>query len=394
MRFTIARDNIHKAIQNVVGVVPSKTTTPILGDILFELEKDKLKLTATDLEILISTTINVEGAQNGVIAIPAKFLNEIIRELGNEEILFEQEDGYRIKLTTERGEYRIVGDPGDDFPLMLMEENMSSFEIQQKIAQQMIDKCIFAVSHDELRPALMGVLFQISSGELKLVGTDGHRLSRIIKNDFNFIGEDADLIVPTKALTLLSKNIDQSEDLLKIEFSKNYIIFDLENLRIYSRLVDSEYPDYEGVIPHDNKKEVFADTAQLLSSIRRVSIFSSTLTRQVQFSLGDGKVEISSQDIDVGGEGREKLDVEYVGDQFDIAFNAQYLLDVVRHVDTERTKILLSSPITAAIILPVEQNEGEDLLMLLMPVRLNEYYEAESPVEEEPASTDETSYPS
>jgi DNA polymerase-3 subunit beta len=392
MRFTVARDNIHKAIQNVVGVVPSKTTTPILGDILFELEKDKLKLTATDLEILISTTINVDGAQNGVIAIPAKFLNEIIRELGNEKILFEQEDGYRIKLTTERGEYRIVGDPGDDFPLMLMEEDMSNFEIQQRTAQRMIDKCIFAVSHDELRPALMGVLFQISSGELKLVGTDGHRLSRIIKKDFDFIGEDAELIVPTKALSLLSKNIDQSENLLKIEFSKNYIIFNLENLRIYSRLVDSEYPDYEGVIPDDNKKEVFADTAQLLSSIRRVSIFSSTLTRQVQFSLGDGKVEISSQDIDVGGEGREKLDVEYVGDQFDIAFNAQYLLDVVRHVDTERTKILLSSPITAAVILPIEQNEGEDLLMLLMPVRLNEYYEAESPVEEEPASTDETSY--
>lgn len=382
MKFSVARDNIHKALQNIIGVVPTKTTTPILNDILFELENNNLKLTATDLEILISTSVNVNGEENGTVAVPAKFLNEIIRELGNEKITFEQESGYRVKLTTERGEYRIVGEPSTDFPLMPVEENMSSFEIEKKVFRRMIEKSLFAVSNDELRPALMGILFQISSNELKLVGTDGHRLSKIINQNFSFNGEDADLIVPTKALSLLNKNIDQLESPLNIQFSKNYVIFDLKTLKIYSRLVDSEYPDYEGVIPSSNKKEVIANTSQLLSSIRRVSIFSSTLTHQVILSLNENKIEVSSQDIDIGGEGREELDVKYSGDDLGIAFNAQYFLDVINHVDTEETKILLDSPITAAIVFPVEQNNDEDLLMLLMPVRLNEYYEVESTTEE------------
>ena len=392
MKFSVARNTIHKALQKIIGVVPVKTTSPILTDILFELEDKQLKLTATDLEILTSTSFEVNGEENGVIAIPAKFLNEIIRELGNEEIRFEQEDGYRIKLSINRGEYRIVGDPGADFPLMPVEENMNGFEMEKQQVQRMIEKTMFAVSMDELRAALMGVLFQISSNELRLVGTDGHRLSRIINRNFMYKGEDTEFIVPIKALSLLNKNIEQSEGNVKIEFSKNYVVFELENIRIYSRLVESEYPDYDNVIPKNNTKKLVLNTNFLVGSIRRVSIFSSTLTHQIQLSLESNKVEVSSQDIDVGGEGREELDGELEGDPLNIAFNSQYFLDVLKHVDTEQTRILLDTSITATMILPMQQKENEDLLMLLMPVRLNENYKTENPAENKTSAIDESSY--
>jgi len=230
------------------------------------------------------------------------------------------------------------------------------------------------------------------ANELRLVGTDGHRLSRIIKRNFRYDGEDTEFIVPTKALSLLNKNIEQSGGNVKLKFSKNYVVFELENIRIYSRLVESEYPDYDGVIPKKNTKLLVLNTDFLIASIRRVSIFSSTLTHQIQISLESNKVKVSSQDIDVGGEGREELDGEFEGDPLDIAFNSQYFLDVLKHIDTEQTRILLDTSITATMILPMQQEENEDLLMLLMPVRLNEYYETANSAENKTSTLDESSF--
>ncbi len=384
MKFSVPRNEIYKEIQKIFAVVPNKTTTPILYDILFELEENTLKLTATDLEILTSTIVQVNGIENGTIAIPAKFVNEILRELGNININFEMEDRFRVKLSTDFGEYIIVGDPGDDFPLMPVEEEMKSFKISQKDIQRMIEKSIFAASQDELRPALMGILFQLHSNEFRMVGTDGHRLSRIIKKNFDFDMEEQDFVVPTKALTLLDKNIESIDDIIQISFSNNFVIFDLASIKINSRLVESEYPDYEGVIPENNEKTLLVETSLLLGSIRRVSIFSSSLTRQVQFSIDHDKMEIFSQDIDVGGEGKETINVDFDSDPLEIGFNAQYFIDVLKHVTTSQVKLMLDTSITAVILLPVEQEEQEDFLMILMPVRLNEYYEesGEKPSEE------------
>jgi len=386
MKFSVPRNDIYKAIQKILGVVPTKTTTPILYDILFELEGNMLKITATDLEILTSTTLNVNGATDGTIAIPAKFVNEIIRELGNLEITFEVGESYRIKLSTDHGEYHIVGDPGDDFPLMPVEDDMAGFQFKQKTLKHMVEKTIFAVSQDELRPALMGILFQIRNDQFRMIGTDGHRLSRIINKAFETDLEEKDFIVPTKALSLLDKNMEPSEDSIQISYSNNYVIFDLDTIKIYSRLVDSDYPDYESVIPAENNKTLIADTALLLGSIRRVSIFSSTLTHQVQFTIENQKMEVFSQDIDVGGEGRETINIEFDNEPMNIGFNAQYFIDVLKHVSTEQVKLMLDTPITAGMVLPIEQDENEDFLMILMPVRLNEYYEES---EEEKTSQDE-----
>ena len=386
MKFSVPRNEIYRAIQKIFVVVPTKTTTPILYDILFELDGNSLKITATDLEILTSTTLKVKGKKNGTAAIPAKFVNDIIRELGNVEIMFEMEESFRIKLSTDQGEYIIVGDPGDDFPLLPVEEDMKMFDINQKTIKRMIEKTIFAVSQDELRPALMGILFQILPDQLKMIGTDGHRLSRIIHKSFDSNLEKVDFIVPTKALTLLDKNIEMPDKAVKISFSKNYVIFDIETMKIFSRLVDSEFPDYNSVIPENNNKSLLAETALLLGSIKRVSIFSSTLTHQIQFAIKKDKMEVFSQDIDVGGEGRETITVEFSDEPLDIGFNAQYFIDVLKHISTDQVNVMLDTPITAVIVSPAEQEENEDLLMILMPVRLNEYYEES---EEEKISFDQ-----
>jgi len=382
MKFSVARDELYQALQKIVGVVPAKTTTPILYDILFRLSGNELELIATDLEILTKTKIEVWGENDGAIAIPAKVLNEILRELKNVDLTFELEDSLRVFLKTDWGEYRITGDAGEDFPLMPVEEFTSGFEMESDVLARMIEKTIFAVSRDELRPALMGILFQIRENELRLVGTDGHRLSRVIYRSFSS-ERDTDIIVPTKALSLLDKNLRSSEGTVRSHYGENFVVFDLGNLQIYSRLVESQYPEYEQVIPVDSDKELLVDTREFLGSIRRVSVFSGLLTNQVLLNIADGEMEVFSQDVDMGGEGRERLKVEFQGEPIRIGFNAQYLIDILKHIDTDQTKILMSSPMRPAMVLPSHQHEGEEHLMLLMPVRIA----TEEETEEEPYSS-------
>ncbi len=377
MKFSVSRDDLYNALQKIIGVVPARTTTPILTNILFELHGDKLELTATDLEILTTTYITVEGEEDGAIALQGKFLNDILRELKNVKMSFELEEGYRMILRTDWGEYKLTGDPAEDFPLMPVEEFMNSFEISQGVMRRMIEKTSFAVSKDEMRPALMGVLFQIRAQELRMVGTDGHRLARIIYKDFSSDAEDTDIIVQTKALLLLEKNIEDSKEKLRVNFGENFIVFDLDRIKIYSRLVDSEYPDYEYAIPYENSKKLLVGTEELLGSVRRVSIFSSALSSQVQLSIEDTLLEVFSQNIETGAEAHERLHVDYEGDPIVIAFNSHYFIDTLKHVDTPQVKIMLEKPLTAVMILPSHQNENEDLLMLIMPVRLGPEEEEE-----------------
>ncbi|NOY78975.1 MAG: DNA polymerase III subunit beta [Calditrichaeota bacterium] len=380
MKFSVPRSEFFKAIQSIIGVVPPKTATPILSDVLLILENDSLKIYATDLEILMSTQINVDGVENGALAVPSKMLAEILRELGDVKIEVIAEDNYRLRLISDRGVYKIAGDPSEDFPLMPVSDLVEEFDIDSKKLSRMIDKTIFAVSHDELRPALMGVLFQIGSNEFRMVATDGHRLARITNMDFSASVSEKKLIVPTKALNLLVKNIsDETED-IKVSFGENYIVFKFNHAEIISRLVESQYPQYENVIPTTNKKRLQINRELFHRSLKRVSIFSNSMTKQVKLSLKPDKIEVFSQDLDIGGEAMEVLPAEYEGEEMDIGYNAQYLMEIIRHIDTDEVVLMLDTPISAGIVLPSEQLEKEDFLLLVMPVRLTETEEVEENV--------------
>ncbi len=384
MKFSVPRSEFFKAIQRVIGAIQAKTTTPILGDVLLKLEGNDLQVFATDLEIMLSTKIKVDGVEDGALAVSAKMLNEILRELGDVKIEVLSEENYRLRLISDRGVYKIAGDASDDFPLMPVSELVDEFTIDAPKIVRMIDKTIFSVSHDELRPALTGVLFQIRPNELILVATDAHRLSRIKATNFSAELEGTDIIVPTKALSLLMKNAGDEEPPIRVAFGENYIVFRLNHTEIISRLVESRYPEYEEAIPEEMEKKLLVNRDLFASSLRRISIFSSLSTRQVHLSLKPEKVEIYSHDINVGAEGMEVLPAEYEGDEMEIGYNSVYIQEMIRHVDTEEVIMEFGGPLSPTLIFPSSQVEDEDFLMLLMPINLESAEE-----EEETSDVDE-----
>lgn len=371
MKFRVNKRDFHGAVQNIIGVVPLKTTIPILGNILLDLKGNDLTLMGTDLEVSISTKIDVQGETDGAVAVPAKILFEIVRELADIPIDFECDEEFKITLQTDRGFYKLSGESKDDFPKIAVEESQGSLKIDSQHFDRMIGKTLFAVSADELRTTLMGVYFKIDESELRLVATDGHRLVKIVDPTFKSGEFQSDAIVPTKALNLLSKNLQDNKE-INIRFSEDHIVFELENTIVYCKGIEGQFPNYERVIPEDNDKEVRVNREQLSSSVKRVAIFSNSITHQVRLSCGNGSMKVQSEDIEFGGEAKESIDVDYSGEPMEIGYNANYLMDILRHLDSEEVVFKLKDAISAAIILPNAQEESEDTLMLLMPIRLNE----------------------
>ncbi|MCH6558850.1 DNA polymerase III subunit beta [candidate division KSB1 bacterium] len=370
MKFKVNKKTFYQAIQNIIGVVPIKTTIPILGSILVDLQGNELNLTGTDLEVSISTRIEVQGESDGAVAVPAKILFEIVRELPEIPMEFVCDEDYKIVLNTEKGFYKLSGESKDDFPKISVEQSQGSFSIDSEKLDGMINKTIFAVSTDELRTTLMGVYLKIMPDELRMVATDGHRLVKIIDKNFSSDLEQ-EAIIPTKALNLLSKNLNGTKE-IKINLSEDHIIFELDKTIIFSKGIDGQFPNYERVIPADNDKELTINREQLSSSVRRVAIFSNSITHQIRFSMTKGNVKIKSEDIEFGGEAEETIDADYNYDDLDVGYNANYLLDILRHLDTDEIILKVKDQISAGIIYPINQKENEDILMLLMPIRLNE----------------------
>ncbi|MFQ5823347.1 MAG: DNA polymerase III subunit beta [bacterium] len=371
MKFKVNKKKFNQAIQNIIGVIPLKTTIPILGNILLNLENDDLTIIGTDLEVSISTRIKVQGEADGGVAIPARVLFEIVRELPDipMEILCDEEN--KITITTEKGFYRLSGEAKEDFPKISIEESEGSISIDSERLARMINQTIFAVSIDELRTTLMGVYLQVMENELRMVSTDGHRLVKIIDKNFSSKNFQKDLIIPTKTLNLLLKNLINKVK-LNVKLSEDHIVIELGDTTILSKSIEGQFPNYERVIPLDNDKEVRINRELLNSSVRRVSIFSNSITHQIRLSISKDLVKIQSEDIEFGGEAEEIINAEYNGEDLEIGYNANYILDVLRHLETDEVIFKLKDPNSAGIIYPSTQKEDEDLLMLLMPIRLNE----------------------
>jgi len=371
MKFTILQNDLLETLQIISAVVPTRSTTPILENILFDLEDDHLKMTGTDLEVSISTEVTPQQIDTpGAIALPAKVITEMIRSLPNIPVSFESDENNRIKMTTDQGFYQVAGLSKENFPEMpdISEERV--IEVKNSMLSRMFSKTIFAVSSEELRPALMGVFMQIMADELRMVATDGHRLSKIVDNSFRYDDSPVRMIIPPKAVQIALKNIDE-EGSTKLIIDESGLCFILDKTVLYTRLVEGEYPDYERVIPRDNDKKLIVDKNLLIASVKRVSLFSSALTHQIRFSLSPGKLAVCSEDVDIGGEAREELSVDYNDEPMEIGYNGQYSLDIIRHVDSDEVMFHLKSPVHAALVSPVQQQEEEAFLMLLMPIKLS-----------------------
>ena len=370
MKFTVSRTELFSTLQKVIGVVPSRSTLQILTNVLFYTENGRIQLMGTDLELTLISSATADIHEEGGVAVPAKILNDVLKELPEEELQISVDENHRVSILSSNGHYKISGESQKEFPNPPIIDSSNEIRVPNKVIRRMIDKTMFATSVDELRPALTGVLFRLNPNNIQMVATDGHRLSNIVNNSITFPSGEAQLILPTKALAALMKNL-HDDDYHTIMFNASHVLFNLSDVLIYSRVIVEDYPDFGRAIPQNNTKEVFVNTTEIVSSVKRISLFANTITNQIRLSLRENLAVISAEDMDVGGEAKEEDACNYTDEPMDIGYNATYLLDILRHIDTEEVKIALDSPITGALVYPSEQREDEEFLMLIMPVRLN-----------------------
>ncbi len=370
MNITVGCGELKSGLQHVINVIPSKTTLPILNHVLIEASGGRLTLSATDLEVSLRTHVDVTIEEEGSTTIQGRLLYDVVREIPDVPISLKTDDNKRIIMSYSRGRYTFFGENPKEFPQRPAIDVEHEIVIEKKKFSRNLDKTIFAVSNDELRAALMGVLLQIRENEYRAVATDGHRLVRII--DKGFITDEAidDVIVPVKALNLLQKNLEGDGN-IKISFGSNHVVFDLDKASISASLIEGKYPDYEKVIPVNDNKKLIINREQLITALRTISVVANKITQQIKIYIEQDKVTVTSRDMD-RGEGIETIEAEYTGDPLDIGFNSAYLLDVLRHIDTENVIIRLDTAVSATLVFPMKQEKDEDLLMLVMPIKLRE----------------------
>jgi DNA polymerase III subunit beta len=370
MKFTVESSELQKALLKINGVVPSKSTLPILENILFSLVSNSLKIIATDLEISMSATLEVRGSEDGSIAVPAKRVMDTLRALPDTQLVFNADASTnKIRMITENGEYSLIGESSQDYPAVPEFKGESEITFDGALIGSMINKTIFSVSTDELRPSMTGLLLQFKNNEMSAVATDGHRLVRVVYLNVKQAKQQKDIIVPAKALVLVSKAIEGGPNTLSV--NATHIKFSFKNFTLTSRLIEESYPNYESVIPLDNDKKLFVDRNALLASVKRVSLYSSNTTHQVRFSMKKNELKITAEDVDFGGEARERITCKNETDDLEIGFNATYLVDILSHIDSDEVVFSFSGAVKAAIIKPVTVKENEEVLMLVMPMRLN-----------------------
>jgi DNA polymerase-3 subunit beta len=371
MKFDVERAEFLPAVQTSLNVVSPKVTLPIISNILLQLRGKDLTFYATDLDISIQTHLKITHGEDGEIALPAKKLAEIIRELPDETISMRIKDK-QATIHCGKGEYQLMGMTGEDFPQFPELTGEKTFKVNQSLLARMMNKTLYSTSKDETRPVLNGVLWQISEAEMRMVATDGHRLAKMTVQQGGPAGFQKDVIVPAKTLNQLLRLFGEQDAEVEVMVAENHVVFSLDDTTLYSRVMEGPYPNYEQVIPTDNDKTLTVDRETLHAAVRRVSILSNALTHQVKFDLSAGKMVLSASDRDIGGEARDALDAEYAGENFQIGYNAYYVMEILKHMESSQVVFEMSSPVRAGLVKPLSQLEGEDYLCLLMPLRLTE----------------------
>jgi len=371
MKLTILKSKLLSALQDIVSVIPSKTTLPILSHILIEADDSKIKLAATDLDISMTTTLEAKVTKKGEITVPAKTFTDIIRESPETQIEINAADN-RMELKINHGVYKLPGLPVDEFPKLPTVNLSKEIKIAGPDLCRMIKKTIYAVSTDETRPALNGILWQTKGENIQMVATDGHRLAKFSQKNKKLKGLHEDVIVPPKILGVLTRLIGDQEKEVGLIFEENSLIFDLGDTILSTRLIEGPYPSYEQVIPKDNDKKLIVEKELLANTVKRVSILSNLLTHQVKFALKKDILELSSANFDMGGEAKEKIPCDYKNEDLDLGYNALYILDALKQIDGDEVMFELSTPVSAGMVYSTQKKEDEEYLCLIMPLRLVE----------------------
>lgn len=368
MRFTISREKLLEGLQAVTAAVPAKTTLPVLANLLVETTERGIRLSATDLDIAVSTEVAADVEAQGAITIPAKKLSEIARELPPSPVKIAASGEQRVTLECGRSKFKLLGLPRDEFPTFPSVRFNESWRVKSGELQKLIQHTSFAVSTEESRPILNGVLWELREDRMRMVATNGHRLARMDVPVQASTAPPGDLIVPPKALDQV-RRLFPAEEELEIARGENHLGFRSPFTSVFTRLVEGPYPNYEQVIPKDNDRICLADKASLTSALKRMSVIASDQTHRIRMSFNAGMLKFSVTTPDLG-EAQDELPVQFNGDQLDIGFNATYLLEILRYMPTEQVKLTFKAPERAATIEPEGWDDPAKYLCLVMPLRL------------------------
>ncbi|POS01998.1 DNA polymerase III subunit beta [Flavobacterium croceum] len=371
MKFIVSSSYLLKQLQVLGSVINSSNTLPILDNFLFELSKNTLTVSASDLETTMSATLEIESKDKGSVAVPAKLLLDILKTFPEQPLTFTVEENNTIEISSNSGKYAIAYAAGEEFPKSVALENPSSTLVPAEVLSTAISKTIFAAGNDDLRPVMSGVFFQFSPEGLIFVATDAHKLVKYQRTDVK-ASQVADFIMPKKPLTILKGILATSNAEVTIEYNDANATFSFENYVLTCRLIDGKYPNYEAVIPKENPNKLIIDRTLFLSSVRRVAIFSNKTTHQIRLKIAGAELNISAEDIDYSNKAEERLTCDYQGDDIQIGFNSRFLLEMLTNLQSDEIQLEMSMPNRAGILTPVDGlEEGETITMLVMPVMLN-----------------------
>jgi DNA polymerase-3 subunit beta len=368
MRFTISREKLQEGLAAVTASIPAKTTLPVLANILVETTERGIRLSGTDLDIAVSTEVVADVETQGAITIPAKKLGEIARELPPSPVKISASGEQRVSLECGRSRFKLLGLPRDEFPSFPTVRFNESWRVRSGDLQKLIAHTSFAVSTEESRPILNGVLWELRPEFMRMVATNGHRLSKMELPIASVGAPSSDLIVPPKALEQIRRLFPADEE-LEIARGDNHLGFRSPFTSVFTRLIEGPYPNYEQVIPKDNEKIAVADKQALAGALKRMSVIASDQTHRIRMSFNAGMVKFSVQTPDLG-EAQDELPVRYDGDPLDIGFNATYLLEILKYIPTEEVKMTFKAPERAATFEPEAWADSAKFLALVMPLRL------------------------
>ena len=374
MKFIVSSTGLFSHLQAISRVINSKNSLPILDCFLMELTDGTLSITASDSETTLSTSMEVnENDGDGRFAVSSKTILDALKEIPEQPLAFEvNTNTLEILVQYQNGKYSLMGQNADEYPQApALGSNAVHVTMGAQIALGGINRSLFATADDELRPVMNGIYFDITTEDITFVASDGHKLVRN-KTYAAHGDEKAAFILPKKPATLLKNLLPKEQGDMQIDFDDRNAVFTLENYSMTCRLIEGRYPNYNSVIPQNNPNKAIIDRPMFISALKRVSVFSSAASSLIKMRLDTNQIQISAQDIDFSTSAEETFICQYDGNPMNIGFKSTFLIDILNNISSQEVMVELNDPSRAGIILPVEQNENEDLLMLLMPMMLND----------------------
>jgi DNA polymerase-3 subunit beta len=365
MKATLTKADLQKGIAHVQNVVPSRSALPIISNVLLNATKGKLKLSATDLRVGIECTIGAKVTSQGSLSVSATRLGEIVRELPEKDILIQITKEKMLALTCGKSFFKIMSLPGDEFPALPVVETETPVKLEQRLVREMFQKTSFAISSEQARYTLTGLLFDLDKGKLRVVATDGRRMSYAqrdveVPKDYR-----SGVIIPDKMITEVLRLMKGDGDVV-VEIGENQVCFTFDDIRLVSQLIEGNFPDYKAVIPKKHEREVVVDTFDFTMATRRASAVTSREFNSVKLHICKGLMILSAVTPDVG-EAKDEIAVSYDGDDIDIVFNPDYLLDALGSIETDRTVLQLKDALSPGVLKPYE---SEDYVYVIMPIKV------------------------